>query len=180
MTPKADRQALIAVRAMQEQEWCFRTRVLGHRSVLETSRLSLEPAPVGLGYYLSPHMVKGMLRVYAERMAETLQEDVAERAAQEAADLDQQYRAAAQLANPIDELATQRARRLGEIDDEDVVQQDPRVVLAALATMRQIGERRAKLLGLDAETKTTVTVEHVTATDKAVQELAAELDRSAR
>jgi hypothetical protein len=180
MTPKAEqRRELIAVRAMREQEWAYTTRVIGHRSVADTSRLSVEASPLGLGYYLSPHMVKGLLTVYAERMRETLEESPAERIAQELDDLDRQYRAAARLADPVDREATAAAEAAyndGYVERLVTVYRDEKTILGALTAMGRIGERRAALLGLNAEVKSRVTVEHVDATDRAIQELAAELD----
>lgn len=175
MPPKPKHSDLIAIQVMREQEWCYDKR-RAHLSIREIARATIEAPPVGLGYYLSPHQIKGLLGGYLERMRETLEESPAEAIAQELADLDMQYRAAAQLAGEYTGEVTVDPDTGVEVK----VRRDERVILAALATLRQINERRAKLLGLDAPTASTVAVTVTDATDAAVQELAAEVERRAK
>lgn len=162
MSKRADeRKALVSARVMREQEWAYDLRA-AHHSVREISMLSYRGREQGgLGYGLSSQAVKGLVNSYLERMRESLEESPAERIAQEVADLDMQYRAAARLV---------AATYIDEVGDEQ--RRDERTILAALATLRQIGERRAKLLGLDATEKKQV---DVTVRDAASAELEAML-----
>lgn len=185
MTPAPDYREIIAVRVMREQEWAYEQRSR-HLSYREMRRRSIMPQYMGgLGYDLSEHALKGLVTGYTERMRETLQESPEFYMHRELADLEEQHRIAASLADPVDREATMlKAYVLGfsTVDEliaespESAVLQDPKVRLAALATMRQTGERRAKLLGLDAATTHKVDVTVTDAVDAEVARLAAELD----
>jgi hypothetical protein len=188
MTVAPNFRELIAVRVMREQEWAYEQRSR-HLSYREMRRRSILPTyQGGLGYDVSEHTLKGLVTGYTERMRETLQESPEFYMHRELADLEEQYRVAAALADPIDRSATMLAayalgftsvEQLLAESPESAVPQDGRVILAALATMRQTGERRAKLLGLDAATTHKVDVTVTDAVDAEVARLAAELDSAA-
>lgn len=189
MTAAPNYREIIAVRVMREQEWAYEQR-LRHLSYREIRRRSSLPVDFGgLGYDISEHALKGLVTGYTERMRETLQESSEFYMHRELADLEEQYRAAAALADPIDREATAlRAYALGlktvealiAEAPEHIVPQDGRVRLAALTTMRQIGERRAKLLGLDTVQTQKVDVTVTDAVDAQVAALAAELEGTPR
>lgn len=172
MGRKEDRAELMSVRVMQEQEWAYLARAR-RLSPVEIARLSIEPPERGgLGYYRSAQQVRGLVNTYAERMRDALEESPALRVEMELADLDMQYRAAAELAGAIDAGATERERRTTG-DSEVVVYRDEKIRIAALAQLRAIGESRRKLKGLDEASKVDVTV--TTTTDAELAKLAEQL-----
>jgi hypothetical protein len=184
MTRTPDSRDVIAVRVMQEQEWAFdqRARHISYREMRR--RVNLSRAGGGLGYDLSEHALKGLVNGYMERMRETLEESPDFYRTRELADLEDQYRAAAAMAEAVDEAGTMLAAYADGYDNVaeyleanpgGAVLRDEKVRLAALAQLRSIGERRAKLLGLDAATAHKVDVTVTTALDAAVAELEAEL-----
>lgn len=183
MSRTPDSRDVIAVRVMQEQEWAFdqRARHVSYREMRR--RVNLSRAGGGLGYDLSEHALKGLVNGYMERMRETLEESPDFYRTRELADLEDQYRTAAAMAEAIDEAGTMLAAYADGYDNVEAYLaagnapafRDEKVRLAALAQLRSIGERRAKLLGLDAATAHKVDVTVTTALDAAVAELEAEL-----
>jgi hypothetical protein len=183
MTEHVRYPELVAVQVEEEQQWCYARRMehIGPRRIAELSPLPLERG--GIGRRLSAATVRKRIDDYvAEHHAEHVdQRDML--IAQELEDLDAQYRETQRMTEMIDRVATAlnsyaltgHAMMPDEAlrdAPETVVRRDERTILAAMAQLRQIGERRAKLLGLDAVTKTQV---DVTVKDQASAELEAML-----
>lgn len=183
MTEHARYPELVAVQVEQEQQWCYARRMehIGPRRIAELSPLPLEQG--GIGRRLSAAQVRKRIDDYvaAHRAEHIDQRDML--IAQELEDLDAQYRETQRMTETIDRVATALASYAltghAMMPDEalrdapeTVVRRDERTILAAMAQLRQIGERRAKLLGLDAATKSQV---DVTVKDAASAELEAML-----
>lgn len=188
MTLSPNFKELIAVRVMKEQEWAYeqRSRHLSYREMRRRTHLPKEQG--GLGYDLSEHALKGLVNGYLERMRDTLQEQPEFYMYRELSDLEEQYRAAAEMVSPIDRERTLIAAYLAGYDDVDAylkaepsgfVLRDEKVRLAALVALRQINERRAKLLGLDAVQTHKLDVTVTDAVDADIARLAAELEGAA-
>lgn len=181
MTDHVRYPELVSVAALREQEWCYELR-RAHFSPREIAKRS---GPE-LGTVLSPAMVRSRIDAYVRDNRAALESNRDELIAAELEDLDQQFRAAARLAEPVDPVATAlathavtgHAMQVAEAITEApelVVRRDEKTILAALNTMRQIGERRAKLLGLDAPTRAAV---DLTVQDAASAELARMLEEA--
>lgn len=183
MTEHVRYPELVAVQVEEEQQWCYARRMehIGPRRIAELSMLPLEQG--GIGRRLSAATVRKRIDDYvAAHHAEHVdQRDML--IAQELEDLDTQYRETLRMTETIDRVATAlnsyaltgHAMMPDEAlrdAPETVVRRDERTILAAMAQLRQIGERRAKLLGLDAATKSQV---DVTVKDAASAELEAML-----
>jgi hypothetical protein len=165
---------LVSVASLREQEWCYELR-RAHFSPREIAARSFAE----LGTALSPAQVRARIDSYVREHRAALEANRDELIAAELEDLDQQFRTAARLATPIDAVATALKSHIEtghamQPDEamrdapETVVARDEKTILSALTTMRQIGERRAKLLGLDAPTRAAV---DVTVQDAASAEL---------
>jgi len=188
MTRTPDSRDVISIRVMEEQQWAFdqRARHISYREMRR--RVNLSRAGGGLGYDLSEHALKGLVSGFMDRMRDTLEESPEFYRTRELADLEDQYRTAAALAEPLDAEATTLAayalgyKSVAELLEDapgSAVPQDPKVRLAALAQLRNIGERRAKLLGLDAATTHKLDVTVTDALDAQVAQLAAEVEAAA-
>lgn len=177
---------LVAVRVLHEQGWAYEQR-LAHVSY-RAMRIAANAAPGagGLGYDLSEHALKSLVGGYRARMADVLATDLDEHRERELADLDAQHRALAALVDPIDRNATLKAGQVEGFDGVDaivahapelVVLRSDATVIGALAALRQIGESRRKLLGIDAPASLKV---DVTQHDAVVDELNAMLARAGK
>lgn len=189
MPPKVKTSELIALRVMREQQWAYDRR-LEHLSYREMRSLANRPPEHGgLGYDLSEQALKALVDGYVERMRETLEESREQQIARELADLDKQHRALVMMLGGNDAAATAKLQStlaatleltLADVQatyPDLVVPRDDKVILAALAQLRQVGESRRKLLGLDAPTLAKVDVVHH---DAVAEELNAMLARAGR
>lgn len=159
MTPKADRSELIAVRVLHEQRWAYE-RTLEHLSYRAMRTLANHPPERGgLGYDLSEHALKSLVKGYRDRMAEVEARTLEEHRERELADLDDEHRMLSELLGPIDTgRAAVIAKHFGYDSIEAFVIDNPTadvwrddgVRLRALRERRAVGESRRRLLGLDA------------------------------
>ncbi|MCU1617780.1 MAG: hypothetical protein JWO98_5320 [Frankiales bacterium] len=148
---------IIQARVWREQEWCFSLRSQHLTIRMIRRRTILPPDLGGLGYDLSEHAIKGLIRGYLERMREVDEESLEEHRSRELADLDMVQRLA------LESMA--RYQRAGHYDEK------------ATDRFMKAGEMRRKLLGLDAVVTSHIDVTVTDATDAAIADLAAELDR---
>lgn len=170
MGKKPKHADLLAVKVLQEQRWAFEGR-LAHLSYHEMRLLSSKAPPVGLGYDVSEHRLKGLVASYRERMADIETEDLAEHRARELHDLDLAQRR-------VDAIAENAARRVAEAAEMHTLDvHGSKLVLDATAQRRAIGESRRKLLGLDQPVKAEL---EVTTRDAVTEELNAMLSRAGR
>lgn len=178
MPKKPRRTELIALQVLVEQRWVYE-RKLEHLSFREIRMRVIDSPPHGLGYDVSEGALKGLYRGYLEHMRGVEEDALEDHVHRELADLDVQYRAAARLADPIDQAAT--ALLFAKVYGTDypgideclahfplaVVLRDDKVVLQALTNLRSIGESRRKLLGSDAPQQLKIdTTVHDAATDE--------------
>lgn len=181
MTPKVDRGELIAIRVLHEQRWAYERALehLSYRGMRSLANHSVQAG--GLGYDLSEHALKALVRGYRDRMAEVEERTLEEHRERELADLDDEHRMLAELLGPIDTgRAAVIARHLGYdsveafvIDNPDAdVWRDDGTRLRALRERRAVGESRRRLLGLDAPQSVKV---EVTSRDAVADELNAML-----
>lgn len=169
MPPKVDRSELIAVRVLHEQRWAYE-RALEHLSYREMRTLAnRSPARGGLGYDLSEHALKALVKGYRDRMAEVEARTLEEHRERELADLDDEQRALAGLTGAIDlERAAIIAKHFGYDSVEAFVIDNPTadvwrddgVRLRAHRERRAAGESRRRLLGLDAPVSAKVEITH--------------------
>ena len=163
--PRSDE--LLALRTLNEQRWAYDRR-MEHLSYRSMRQLVGQAPPVGLGYDLSEHALKGLVNGYRDRMSEVHAIDLDEHRERELEDLDLAQR----RAEGIVQLAAAALKRAAELEALDV-----HAAKALLDANRQLigaGESRRKLLGLDAPTQAKVEVVHH---DGVVEELNAMLAR---
>lgn len=160
MTPKPKHAELIAVRVLREQQWAYARRLehLSYRAMRQAANLPVEQG--GLGYDLSEHALKGLVAGYLADQRDVLAADREELLARQQADLDELARA-----------ARASLRRAAEVKALDV--HAAKLLLDTLASER-------RLHGLDAPTEQRIDVTVTDATDKAIAELAADLERMAK
>ena len=168
-------------RVEREARWCYERR-LDRMTVRDIADISAAE----LGYPLSHSTVARRIRHYHATMLELEGETRDEARARELELLDKAARTVASLADPIDHVATAKARAVAEYarqHDPDykgpmpdspmlVVLTDPVVRLRAMQELVRQSESRRKLLGTDAPTEHKV---DVTVTDAATAELNAML-----
>jgi hypothetical protein len=182
---KTKRNELVEVRVMAEQRWAYERRMerLSYRAMRS---LVIEAPPAGLGYDLSEHQLKALVTGYRERMAGLEVETLEEHRERELADLDEQHRALVALLDPVDRVASAKvAAGLGFASVEELARAEPallvlrddKVRIAALSSLRAVGESRRKLLGLDAPTQLKA---EVTVRDAVTEELNEMLARAGR
>lgn len=154
MTPKPKRSELIALRVMQEQQWAYACS-LEHLSYRDMRQLAnCPPEYGGLGYDLSEHALKGLVRGYLDRMRTVLEADRDELIAREANDLDTLTR-----------LGMAGLRRAAALEELDV---------HAAKLVLDTSKARRSLYGLDAPTETKI---EVTTRDGVLDDLNAALAR---
>lgn len=169
-------------RVEREARWCYERR-LDRMTVRDIADISAAE----LGYPLSHSTVARRIRHYHATMLELEGETRDEARARELELLDKAARTVASLADPIDHVATAKARAVAEyalktqgaeykgpMPDSPmlVVLTDPVVRLRAMQELVRQSESRRKLLGTDAPTEHKV---DVTVTDAATAELNAML-----
>lgn len=160
MTPRAKASELIAVRVLRERQWAYERRLehLSYRSMRRAA--NLPPEQGGLGYDLSEQALKHLVRDYLAEQHEVLAADRDELLARQQADLDELARVA--------RASLGKAASLGALDVHAA-----KLLLDTLASER-------RLHGLDAPTEQRIDVTVTDATDKAIAELAADLERMAK
>lgn len=161
---KRDPAEVIHARTLREQRWAFEQRRRRLRWDQIADLAIKPPSEGGLGYARSP---KALREAYNVHVAEVVQLEEATRPESTTlmlASLNEKHRALERLAHPIDELATDAARRKAREDGKDdaeveaiVVPRDERTIIAATQAAAQIDRDIAKLLGLDAPIAVDVT-----------------------
>lgn len=165
---------------LHEARWCYERRAerMTYQSIADLS--GAETKDGGLGRRIGMKTVRKRVREYVATLAVVDDETREEQRGRELADLDQQQRAFALLATPVDEVATlQRAFAMNTTLDalkqqrpDLIVLRDERVTLRALEGMRAVGESRRRLLGLDSPAEVRA---EVTSRDAVLDELNAAL-----
>lgn len=160
MTSKPKAGELIAVRTLREQQWAYARRLehLSYRAMRSAANLPTNEG--GLGYDISEQGLKGLVAGYVAEQHEVLAADRDELLARQQADLD--------------ELARHARTALGKATKYGVLDKDAALLL------RGVLEDERKLHGLAAPTEARIDVTVSDATDKAIAELAVDLERMAK
>lgn len=163
---------LIHARVLREQRWAYERR----RERLSWGQIAdlapLPPERGGLGY---PRSARALKAAYAEHVAEVVRLEEATRPEATTialAAMDESYRELTRLAQPVDEVRTELARRAAEANGATadelariVVLRDEAAIRDAIKARHVIERDRAKLLGLDAPIVVDVTTHDATVDD---------------
>ena len=153
---------------LNEARWAYERRHEDRLTYQAISDLSVAPVREGgLGRRMGLKTVRAKVAAYRDTLAVAVDDETRdEQRLAELADLDRQQRAFMVLTSPVDEVATaQRAFAMNTTPDvlreqrpDLLVLRDERVTLRALENLRQIGESRRRLLGIDLPSKVEVEV----------------------
>lgn len=170
---------VVSVRVEREERWCYERHVDDGLSIRHIADLATKPVDEGgLGYPMSTATVSRRWSAYRAKLAELVQDTRAERVQVSLDKMADRERRTLELAGPVDEAATAKARARAQYGGGDpnnpdlLVLRDDATRLKALAELRRIDESRRKLLGDDAPTTINA---NVTTTDAATAELNAML-----
>ena len=170
MPPKVTTSELIAVRVLREQRWAYEAR-LAHLSYREMrGRVNRPESEGGLGYDLSEHALKALVKGYRDRMAEVEAVNLDEHRERELHDIDLAQR----RLDAVAEIAAKHIARADEIGGLDV--HGAKLVIGATRERRAHGESRRRLLGLDAPQSATLDVTVHDAVSEELNAMLAQLD----